>query len=296
MSEIFAGVDLSKASDAELMRLERQIAHKYMNRLSIPMVLWPLANIVVWLSLWPLVLTGTLSLWVAFPIACFNLLVAYLPSHDAQHDSYARVGEPLRWLNEFIGHASSFLLAYSYRVLRETHLEHHKHANDPKLDPDALFNMADTGWQSIKNTIRSYQPDSAEARSYMDTIVRLGTPNALLGLRDQLIITVIYHAVLFTMAANGLALEAALLWWLPLKLAVIYLRFYLSWAPHVGQGKGRYRDTKSFQSILGDTGTSGMTAHVVHHLHPRIPHNRTVKAFKEMLPILRARNVDLGGH
>jgi len=98
------------------------------------------------------------------------------------------------------------------------------------------------------------------------------------------------------MAANGLALEAALLWWLPLKLAVIYLRYYLSWAPHVGQGKGRYRDTKSFQSILGDTGTSGMTAHVVHHLHPRIPHNRTVKAFKEMLPILRARNVDLGGH
>ena len=139
MSEIFAGVDLSKASDAELMRLERQIAHKYMNRLSIPMVLWPLANIVVWLSLWPLVLTGTLSLWVAFPIACFNLLVAYLPSHDAQHDSYARVGEPLRWLNEFIGHASSFLLAYSYRVLRETHLQHHKHANDPKLDPDALL-------------------------------------------------------------------------------------------------------------------------------------------------------------
>ena len=47
MSEIFAGVDLSKASDAELMSLERQIAHKYMNRLSIPMVLWPLANIVV---------------------------------------------------------------------------------------------------------------------------------------------------------------------------------------------------------------------------------------------------------
>ena len=51
MSEILAGVDLSQASDAELMRLERQIASKYMNRLSIPMVLWPLTNIAVWLSL-----------------------------------------------------------------------------------------------------------------------------------------------------------------------------------------------------------------------------------------------------
>jgi len=39
-----------------------------------------------------------------------------------------------------------------------------------------------------------------------------------------------------------------------------------------------------------------MTVHVVHHLHHRIPHNLTVKAFREMLTILQARNVDLGGH
>jgi beta-carotene hydroxylase len=38
-----------------------------------------------------------------------------------------------------------------------------------------------------------------------------------------------------------------------------------------------------------------MTAHVVHHLHPRIPMDRTPAAFKEMLPVLRARQVDVAG-
>jgi beta-carotene hydroxylase len=60
-------------------------------------------------------------------------------------------------------------------------------------------------------------------------------------------------------------------------------------------GTGRYRDTRSFRSIGGTWWTSGMTAHVVHHLHPRIPMDRTPAAFKEMLPVLRARQVDVAG-
>jgi beta-carotene hydroxylase len=296
MSDILSGVDLTHASEQELIALERQIARKHMAGLSLPMVIWPFANIAIWLSLWPLVLTGSLSLWVAFPIACCNMMAAYLPSHDAQHDSYARPGEKLRWLNETIGHSSALLLAYSYRVLRETHLEHHKHTNKDELDPDYLFNRDATAWKAVLKTIISFQPASEEAKIYLKTLERLDTPNARRGLRDQLVLMLGHLAILFTLAANGFALEALLLWWLPLKIGVIYLRFYLSWAPHEGAKTGRYRNTKSFQSIGGDFGSSGMTAHVVHHLHPRIPHNRTVRAFREMLPILRVRNVDLGGH
>lgn len=296
MSNTLTEKQLSELSNSELMHLEREIARKYMNRLSLPMVLWPIANTLVWLSLWPLVITGTLSLWLAFPIALFNMLVAYLPSHDAQHDNYARPGEPLRWLNEAIGHVSSFLLTYSYRVLRETHLEHHKHTNDPELDPDQMFNMGNSGWYSLWSSIQSYQPGSRAANSYLLALDRLDNENCRRGKRDQFFIVLAQYGILFTMAANGMALEAVAIWWLPLRVSVIYTRYYLSWAPHVGLGKGRYNDTKSFQSFGGAISSSGMTAHVVHHLHPRIPHNRTPAAFREMLPILRARNVDLGGH
>ena len=123
-------------SNEELSRLEREIARRHIEGLSWFMVVWPFANLICWLSLWPLVLTGTLSAWVAFPIAFLNISYSYLPSHEAQHDIYARPGEKLRWLNELIGHTSVIPLVSSYRVLKMTHLEHHKHTNNPDLDPD----------------------------------------------------------------------------------------------------------------------------------------------------------------
>ena len=95
MSKTVTDAEVANLSDDELMRLEREIARKYMAGLSIPMVLWPIFNVGIWLALWPLVISGTVSLWVAAPIALLNMMLAYLPSHDAQHDSYARPGQRL---------------------------------------------------------------------------------------------------------------------------------------------------------------------------------------------------------
>ena len=136
--------ELDALSDEELLNLEKKIARKYIEGLSIPMLLWPFLNVGCWLALWPLVLTGNLSLAVAFPIAVLNCTLAYLPSHEAQHSIYARPGEKLRWLNEFIGHFSLLPLAYGYRLLRETHMLHHKHTNDLELDPDCQYNNGGT--------------------------------------------------------------------------------------------------------------------------------------------------------
>ena len=91
-------------------------------------------------------------------------------------------------------------------------------------------------------------------------------------------------------------MEAWLIWVLPLILAGVYIRFFLSWAPHhPGDEMGRYRDTRAFKSLLGVIGTMGMTVHIVHHLHPRIPLDLTPAAFREMRPILEARNCELNG-
>ena len=62
MSSTIADYDVSGKSDAELTKMEREIARKYMNKLSIPMVIWPVLNLSCWLALWPLVMTGTLPL------------------------------------------------------------------------------------------------------------------------------------------------------------------------------------------------------------------------------------------
>ena len=128
--------DLSQLSNAELRKLENKIARKHSGMFPWEAVVWAFGNLIVWLSLWPLVFSGILPLWIAFPIATINMALVYLPTHEAQHDIIARPGTKLRWLNELVGHATSWMLVYPFQVLRLTHLEHHRHTNDPDLDVD----------------------------------------------------------------------------------------------------------------------------------------------------------------
>lgn len=294
MSKAIADYDVSGLNETELTKMEREIARKYMGKLSIPMVLWPIANLACWLALWPLVFTGIVPLWLGFIISTFNVTLAYLPSHEAQHDIYARPGDKLRWLNEAIGHLSLMPLAYGYRILRLTHLEHHKNTNKPGLDPDHIFNEGTTVWQVIKSNIASFQPASKSSQSYAACLERLGTPEAKRAYVEQIAIMLAHLAILFTCAAYGYALEALLLWWLPLKLGSIYIRIYLSWLPHYpGHETGRYKDTRGFKSWLGVWSSLAMTAHIVHHLHPRIPLDKTPAALRELYPILEARDCDV---
>ena len=113
---------------------------------------------------------------------------------------------------------------------------------------------------------------------------------------DAIAIRTVYTLVLFVAACSGYAIEAALLWWLPLHIADIYIPYYLSWKPHhPGTDQGRYKDTEAFKSTFGNLVSSGMQYHVVHHLYPRIPLMHTPAAFREMRPILLRRGCDLRG-
>ena len=82
---------------------------------------------------------------------------------------------------------------------------------------------------------------------------------------------------------------------LPMQIALTYIIFFLSWAPHhPGNERGRYRNTRSWKSKVGNIGSMGMQYHIVHHLHPYIPLTRTPAAWREMKPILDARGCELG--
>jgi beta-carotene hydroxylase len=77
-------------------------------------------------------------------------------------------------------------------------------------------------------------------------------------------------------------------------LALTYISFYLSWAPHhPGVGKGRYKDTRAFKSRMGNIWSSGMQYHIVHHLYPTIPLNKTPAASRALRPILAERGCNL---
>lgn len=276
------------------MKLEREIAREHLGHFPWFSLAWAFINFAVWIALWPLVLMDILPLWAGFGLATISISLSYLPCHEAQHDIFARPGARLRWLNELVGHMGSLPLTLPYRVLRATHMEHHKHTNHPELDPDA-YTHAQTAWQAVWQHIKARQPrmpDGLEA-SYVATLERLNRNDLKV---DLLLYTFGFYGFLFAMAWSGYAIEAALLWWLPRHLAVSYIVFFLSWAPHYpGKETGRYKDTRGWRSIWGNIGSMGMQFHIVHHLYPRIPLYRTPRAYWQMRPILEARGCDISG-
>lgn len=283
--------DLSNLSEAELMRLEREVASRHIDKFPYFAVAWAFSNLAVWLALWPLVFMGVIPLWLGFVIATVNITLSYLPSHEAQHDIIAKPGTKLRWLNQLVGHLSTLPLVLPYRVAKYTHMEHHKFANHPEKDPD-YANHADTPLGAIWSSIYYRQPRADGGfNAYGNALQRIGRSDVVL---DGVIYQVVHYGILFGLAWSGYAIEAALLWWVPRHIALTYIQFYLSWAPHnPGLTDGRYRDTRSFRSILGNIGSLGMQYHIVHHLHPRIPLYRTPRAYWEMKPILEARGCDI---
>lgn len=178
-----------------------------------------------------------------------------------------------------------------FNAFRVTHLDHHRHTNDPDMDCD-ITSKADGPWHAIWRSIRERQPDSKRATDYSRSLERAGR-------KDLIVLTFLYRlvyvAIFGTLAWNGYAMEALLLWWLPLQIASTYITFFLSWAPHhPGTHQGRYSNTRTWKSKLGNLGSMWMQFHIVHHLHPYIPLVRTPAAYREMRPILEARGCELG--
>lgn len=291
MDQVTHQQDINTLSDAQIDVIERQIANKYMRIVPWGAVAWGIGNCLVFFSLFPLVMMDLLPLWLASPIATISIALSYLPSHEAQHNIIAGRGKPLRWLNELVGHMSTLPLVLPYRVLRATHMEHHAHTNDSELDPDYGVH-APSDKDFLIKTIRDRLTGSERDDSYGRTLDRIGQSALML---DALIYNVVYLIILFTLAWSGYALEAALLWWLPKHIAMTYISYYLSWAPHhPAEEQGRYRDTRAFKSKLGNALSMGMQYHIIHHLYPRIPLAKTPAAYREMKPILERKGCDLG--
>lgn len=283
---------VATSDGANLRARERLIADLFIGGVPWVMIIWPLVNTTVWLLLWPLVIGGKLPLWIGFLIATLNAVAAYLPSHDAQHHIIAPEGSHWHWFNEFIGWYSLIPLAMPLTALRMTHFEHHRHTNDPELDPDYPM-AAVTVPGAIAKALVKTQP---RHERYSTTLERIGTPAAKRAMLHVATARLINYTLLAALAWSGFVWEAILLWWLPVRIAHVYVNFYLSWAPHHPMvERGRYRETRAFRSIWGNIASSGMQYHIIHHLYPTIPLNRHPAAFRALRPILEERGCELGG-
>lgn len=280
---------------AALRAEEKRIAEQFIGGTPWLMIGWGIANTILWLALWPLVLLDMIPLWLGFLLATACVTLCYLPSHDAQHNIIVPAASRFYWLNEMFGHFVIFPLVLPFRAARLTHLQHHRHTNDPAQDPD-YFTRAPNAWGAIAQSLKTRQPGHPAVRRYSEILLGIGTGEARLAVKEALVMDLVYFGTLFLLAWNGFAIEAALLWWLPRHIAITYINFYLSWAPHhPAVEAGRYRNTRAFRSLFGNIGSMGMQYHIVHHLYPNIRLNRTPAAYRALKPLLEARDCTLGG-
>lgn len=277
-----------------LLRAEKAIAVRYMGGAMWGYSVAALGGFALWVALFPLAVAGIVPLWLGFLVSCFLGTAGYVTSHEAMHSNIARKGERLRWLNELVGQVSTIIIIFPFSMARIMHLQHHYHCNDPQRDPD-YPDEAPTAFRALIKTWLNRQPrNGGSIHHYKRVLEDLGTPAARRAQRDTAMLQLFAMICFFTMAWSGHALVVAALWWLPRHIALSYIRFYLSWAPHHPRsGRDRYTNTVVFKSRLGHFMSMGMETHLVHHLYPNIPNHLTRRAYREMRDILAARGVDV---
>ena len=117
-----------------------------------------------------LVLTGTLlwlcraTLWALPLLVAHGYVLAFI--FCAFHETAHRTAFRTRWLNAAVGTLAGFLTFWPYRNYRVYHWEHHRHTQDPSLDPELFF------------------PKPASWPVYL--LVLTGIPNAIRRIGDML--------------------------------------------------------------------------------------------------------------
>jgi beta-carotene hydroxylase len=293
-----AGLDSHARRD--LLREERAIALGFHS--SPYMWVYPVLTtvcFVVWLSFFPLVATGVLTGWgllAACAFSTFCCAYGFIPSHEAMHSNIYPRGSKYYWINEFTGAIATVPIAMGFGIARLTHMEHHAHTNDAELDPD-FTDGAPNGFRAVLKTWWNRQPGvEGSVHRYKKMMVDMDTPASRRAATETTLLQLAMLATFFSFAWAGYAIEVALIWWLPRQLGLSWIRYWLSWAPHHPQARGRYENTRFFKTRWGHWASMGMQFHAIHHLYPGIPNHRTKPAYFAMKPVLQKRGVDVTAH
>lgn len=290
---------LDRHTRRELMKEEREIAMRFHGGRSWVYAALTVGCFAVWVALFPLAIMGLLGpvgLGLGFLFATFCAAYGFIPSHEAMHSNIYPRGHKLYWINELTGHLSTIPIALGFGVARLTHMEHHKYTNDPDRDPD-YTDGAPNWWQAVLKTWWNRQPGvEGSVMRYKRMMSDMDTPASRRAVKQTTMLQLAMFATFFAMAWTGYAIEVALLWWLPRQVGLSWIRFWLSWAPHHPQRKGRYENTRIFRARLGYWASMAMEYHLIHHLYPGILNHRQREAYHALKDVLRRQGVDVSAH
>ena len=248
----------------------------------VPAVAWPtVALLVVGLALWFGSVAALLSgLWpwpVSTLISAVASYVLFTVAHDAAHHSTSSNQQLNRWIGRL---AVPFFAPHAgMSTWRYIHMQHHRFTNhDDGNDPDH-YTMRGPAWQ---RPLRWITVDLFYMVFYVPRLAsRPRAEKIELFTQWAVVITLSVLAVV-----NGYGFELLVLYFLPCRIAILFLGWAFDYLPHNGlhhtPTEDKLKTTRN--RVGGERWLSPVLLyqnyHLVHHLHPLVPFYRYIKVWR----------------
>jgi len=223
-------------------------------------------------------LTGVLPPVLAIGLQTVAAFMQFTVLHDGVHRSLLR-GHPR--LNDLVaGSAGVFLgIVGSVTAFRYAHFKHHRHTNEPGVDPD-LWSAQGPGWTLPLRW--------ATAELRYAVIILKDWSTVPRGQQISIAVTVGGIVLAYALCwVVGWGVEATLYWLIPSRLAVLWLAFAFNFLPHhphdVVQAHNPYAATNARRG--GEPVMKWLflyqNYHIIHHLFPSVPFYRYLKIWRQ---------------
>ena len=245
--------------------------------------------------------------WAAFGVCVLASSMIYMPLHEATTRTSRATTATLGWLDEVIGRMSGWIFAFGFREHRMSHMLHHAHTNELGRDPDMVVAGKATRipgtilLSSVMSLLTPLFVIVPPTRKLIPKWVqrRLGAGGAARGDRIQRLVVrrnLIEFVLLVGFSIAGYWVEAWLLWWVPTRIAFMWVGFIFGWFPHhPHQETARYRDTRVATFPGSTLMIRGHDHHLLHHLYPRVAHYRLPALWADIGPTLLAKGARVEG-
>lgn len=215
--------------------------------------------------------------WVDWVCFCLNGLALHMVGtviHDACHG----VAHKDRIVNAVLGHASAFMLCFSFPVFTRVHMQHHAHVNDPDNDPDHVVSTFGPLW--IINARFMYH----EVFFFQRRLWRK------FELWEWLIARAVLGVVIFLACQYGFLGYVFNFWFVPLAIVGLVLGLFFDYLPHRPfKERDRWLNARVYPNRILNWLIMGQNYHLVHHLWPSVPWYNYERAYYATKPLLDAK-------
>lgn len=248
----------------------------------VPTVALPtLGLLVVGLTLWigstALYVGDSIAWWVTIPVNAIAGYLLFTVAHDAGHHSASNI----KWLNDLMGRVSTPIFAThaAFPIWRFIHMQHHRFTNhDDGSDPDA-YTMRGPAWQK---PLRWLTIDYHYVVYFLPKL-RSRKPREQV---EAIFFIVLAIAIPVALIATGNLVTWLVVFFLPSRLAILFLAWAFDYLPHSGlhhkPGEDKLKTTRN--RVGAERALSPILLyqnyHLVHHLHPVVPFYRYIAVWR----------------